>query len=318
MASFRDMDSSCDLVGAVWDGLATEDSPYRHAAIIFVASALLTFFTSTLSKNYSQVDKLWSILPVLYAWIPVSDSRTLLMACLATVWGVRLTFNFYRRGGYLWPPWQGDEDYRWAEIQGGSFLAILKNPIAWMVFNLVFISFYQNVILLWIVAPSFVAYTMASNPACRASIDESIIELGVADILTAVAFLFWVLIETVADKQQYDFQTEKYRLKNAGEPLTGEYADGFKQSGLFAIVRKPNYAAEQAIWITFFVFSFLLVSWNWAGLGVLQLVLLFQTSGWFTEKISRSKYSRYDAYMRRVPLYVPNPFHDRGSKSKDQ
>ena len=24
----------------------------------------------------------------------------------------RLTYNFNRRGGYSWPPWKGDEDYR--------------------------------------------------------------------------------------------------------------------------------------------------------------------------------------------------------------
>jgi steroid 5-alpha reductase family enzyme len=34
------------------------------------------------------------------------------MAALAAVWGLRLTYNFYRRGGYAWPPWTGEEDYR--------------------------------------------------------------------------------------------------------------------------------------------------------------------------------------------------------------
>ena len=153
-------ESSCDLVGAIWDGIATENSPYRWAAIVFGATVLLTFVTSTLTKNYSQVDKLWSIIPVVYAWMPVCDSRTLVMACLASVWGIRLTYNFHRRGGYQWPPWQGDEDYRWGVIQRGGFLGILKNPLMWTIFNLGFISFYQNVILLWIVAPSFVAYSV--------------------------------------------------------------------------------------------------------------------------------------------------------------
>jgi len=310
-------DSSCDLVGAIWDGVATGDSPYRWAAILFVVAVLGTFVTSTLSKNYSQVDKLWSILPVFYAWMPVCDARTLLMACLASVWGVRLTYNFCRRGGYHWPPWQGEEDYRWSVIQSGGFLSILTNPVVWMIFNFGFISFYQNVILLWIAAPTFVAYTMATTPACREAAQDSI-ELEIGDFLTAVLFLAFVLIEAIADKQQYAFQTEKYRRKTAGEPLMGEYADGFKQTGLFSIVRKPNYAAEQAVWATFFVFSFLVASWNWAGLGILQLILLFQTSGWFTEKISCSKYEQYEEYMKRVPLYIPNPFYGKCTKSKEQ
>ena len=192
---------------------------------------------------------------------------------------------------------------------------MLKNPVVWMIFNFGFISFYQNLLLLWIAAPSFVAYTMATTPACRDAAQENI-ELGEWDILVAIMFLVFVFIETVADNQQYAFQTEKYRRKEASTPLTGEYADGFKRSGLFSIVRKPNYAAEQAIWATFFVFSFLLASWNWSGFGILQLVFLFQTSGWFTEKITRSKYERYTEYMRQVPLYFPHPFYGKSDKSK--
>ena len=34
------------------------------------------------------------------------------MAAVSAVWGLRLTYNFYRRGGYAWPPWTGEEDYR--------------------------------------------------------------------------------------------------------------------------------------------------------------------------------------------------------------
>jgi steroid 5-alpha reductase family enzyme len=302
------LESSCDLVEAIWDGIATENSPYQWAATVFGATVLLTFVVSTLTKNYSQVDKLWSIMPVAYAWMPVCDSRTLVMACLVSVWGIRLTYNFHRRGGYQWPPWQGDEDYRWSVIQRGGFLSILKNPRVWTIFNLGFISFYQNVILLWITAPSFVAYTVATTPACRQVYRDSL-ELGMGDIFTSIVFLAFVVIEAVADRQQYTFQTEKYRRKKHDEILTGEYADGFKQSGLFAVVRKPNYAAEQAIWMSFFIFSFLLVSWNWSVLGIIQLVLLFQTSGWFTEKISKLKYEKYKDYMRQVPLYIPNPFY---------
>jgi hypothetical protein len=56
-------------------------------------------------------------------------------------------------------------------------------------------------------------------------------------ILTSILVLAFVIMEAVADRQQYTFQTENYRLKKHDD----EYADGFKQSGLFAIVRKPNY-----------------------------------------------------------------------------
>mmetsp|Transcript_4282 Transcript_4282/g.7675 ORF Transcript_4282/g.7675 Transcript_4282/m.7675 type:complete len:124 (+) Transcript_4282:137-508(+) len=103
---------ACDLWGGLGLGISYDDGPYRLAIITCGAVALLCFVVSSISKNYSQVDKIWSIIPVVYAWFPVCDSRTLLMACLVTIWGIRLTWNFNRRGGYKWPLWDGDEDYR--------------------------------------------------------------------------------------------------------------------------------------------------------------------------------------------------------------
>jgi steroid 5-alpha reductase family enzyme len=44
--------------------------------------------------------------------IKVDPFRLVLMAAVSAVWGLRLTYNFYRRGGYGWPPWSGEEDYR--------------------------------------------------------------------------------------------------------------------------------------------------------------------------------------------------------------
>ena len=47
--------------------------------------------------------------------------RQTLAASLVTVWGIRLTFNFARKGGYSWKFWEGEEDYRWAIVR--------KNPL---------------------------------------------------------------------------------------------------------------------------------------------------------------------------------------------
>jgi steroid 5-alpha reductase family enzyme len=73
-------------------------------------------------------------------------------------------------------------------------------------------------------------------------------------------------------------------------------------------VRKPNYAAEQFIWFSFYIFSAAATSsfWNWSGGGFLSLIILFQGSGWLTEQITSSKYPEYIEYQRVVPLYVPN------------
>jgi steroid 5-alpha reductase family enzyme len=203
------------------------------------------------------------------------------MACLATVWGVRLTYNFHRRGGYAWPPWTGEEDYRWEQLRLGHYLKILQNPVAWSLFNLTFISFYQNLLLLLIVTPSFVCYTIATDPACVGNAAP----LNLIDVLATILFMFFVVVESIADNQQLTFQTEKYRQINAGQELKGEYKDGFCQSGLYSILRKPNYAAEQSIWISFYIFSIAATGgktlFNWSISGLILLVLLFQGSGMF-------------------------------------
>jgi steroid 5-alpha reductase family enzyme len=331
----------------------------------------LVFVVSQVTRNYSQVDKLWSITPIVYAWILVVDGRTVVMAILVTGWGIRLTYNFHRRGGYKWPPWTGDEDYRWRYIQDGFFLPILQNKILWMVFNLGFISIYQNLILLLIVAPSIIAYLVATkctggdSSGSGSGIGSTntwpyyhdLSSLNEMDFMATILFIFFLVIESIADNQQQRFQEEKHRrrqLAAAGADTTkdgpsssassillvGEYADGFKRSGLFAIVRKPNYASEQAIWISYYLFSIaatissltrttanttntdtntntteeslslwivLPLLFNWSSIGWILLCILFQISGWFTEKITLSKYPiKYRQYMEDTPLYVPN------------
>jgi len=277
-----------------------------------------TYVTSILTRNYSQVDKLWSITPFLYAWILVvaGDARTLLMAVLATLWGLRLTYNFNRRGGYQWPPWKGEEDYRWAYLQKGFYIPVLKNRIVWHIFNFVFISVYQNILLFLIAAPSIAAHLVATNQgSCFGT--NAATSLNTWDGLATLLFLGFLLLETVADNTQYSFQTEKYQRKNAGEPLEGDYADGFCQSGVYAYIRKPNYTGEQGMWCSYCLFSvaallsvngtsYIDCFFNCTLLGPVLLVLLFQGSGDMTEAITISKYPIYTKYQERVPRYLPS------------
>jgi steroid 5-alpha reductase family enzyme len=268
----------------------------RGGIVLAVAFALYAFVASELTGNYSQVDRLWSIVPAVFAWYFAlkggSDARLVLMAALATAWAARLTFNFWRRGGFSWPPWRGIEDYRWAHVRA---LPAFRNRHLWRLFNFGFISVYQLLLLLLITLPS-----VAAAPAVRAP-------LHALDVVFALLFLGLLAVETVADQQQYEFQTEKHRRRAAGEPLTGDYARGFRTTGLFARARRPNFAAEQAIWIAYYGFSVAATGrWlNWSAIGALLLVLLFQGSTDLTERITAAKYPAYAEYQRRVPRFLP-------------
>ena len=83
---------------------------------VMAGVAMLCFIISEITRNYSQVDKLWSLMPIAYSWITATAfpfPRILIMAVLVTVWGLRLSYNFSRKGGYNIIPWKGEEDYRW-------------------------------------------------------------------------------------------------------------------------------------------------------------------------------------------------------------
>ncbi len=85
------------------------------------------------------------------------------------------------------------------------------------------------------------------------------------------------------------------------------YARGFIWEGLWKIVRHPNYASEQAIWISFYLFSVAASGeWlNWSLTGSILLILLFLGSSNFSEEISAKKYPAYQDYQQKVPRFIP-------------
>ena len=265
--------------------------------IIYLVAALLCFVVSTITGNYSQVDKLWSLIPIAYVWMVAVQSgfelRLVLMALLVTAWGFRLSYNFSRRGGYSWKFWTGEEDYRWAVVRAKPEFAAKWR---WLVFNFLFISFYQMGLIL-----------LFTLPAVR-SMDG--MPLGWADYLLAALIIALIVVETVADQQQWNYHKGKKKAQAAGGELPDKYKKGFVHTGLWGLVRHPNYAAEQAIWIVFYFFSVAATGiWlNWSVMGAILLVLLFWGSSSLSESISKGKYPDYAEYLKRVPRFIPFRF----------
>jgi steroid 5-alpha reductase family enzyme len=267
-----------------------------NSSLIALGVVLYCFLVGEITKNYSQTDKLWSLVPIIYTWYVTieggSDPRMVLMSVLVTLWGLRLSLNFARRGGYSLKFWEGEEDYRWEVLRKRPGFS---NPIVWSLFNLLFICLYQHVLIY-----------LFSVPIISGLSDKAPEGLIWADYLLAVLFIGFVIIETLADQQQWNFQKEKYRRIDAGEEL-GEYAHGFVRSGLWGLVRHPNYMAEQSIWIVFYFFSVVATGeWiNWSIAGALLLLILFKSSSDFSEEISAEKYPEYKDYQNKVPRFVP-------------
>lgn len=261
---------------------------------VYAIAAGVCFIVSSATKNYSQVDKLWSIIPIPYVWIIAYNTdfepRILLMAFLVSIWAVRLTYNFARRGGYSWKIWTGEEDYRWAILRAKPEF---QSQWKWSAFNLFFISAYQMALILFFTLPALKAM-------------ESNIPIGIFDYILAAIFVALVIMEYIADNQQYYYQEEKYRQKKIGK-VADFYKIGFTHTGLWAYMRHPNYSAEQAIWIVFYFFSVIATDiWlNWSIAGALLLVLLFKGSSDFSEEETEKKYPLYKKYIKEVGRFLP-------------
>jgi steroid 5-alpha reductase family enzyme len=259
--------------------------PLVVCLLICLCLTLATWVVSIATREYSWVDRIWSIAPVAYVWVFAVaggfDPRLVLMAGLVILWGIRLTFNFARKGGYR----PGGEDYRWAVLRRRM------SPATFQVFNLFFISIYQNALILLFCLPAYTVFESAGEP------------LGVWDVVLAVLYLALLAGETVADEQQWVFHRWK-----AAERSSGRSAEpGFLQTGLFRYSRHPNFFFEQAQWWVFYGFAIAATGeWlHWTIAGAMLLTLLFVGSTMFTESISRSKYPDYDAYRARTSAIVP-------------
>ncbi|MDH6180795.1 steroid 5-alpha reductase family enzyme [Microbacteriaceae bacterium SG_E_30_P1] len=253
-------------------------------AVLLTAAAVCAFvwIASLITKDHSWVDRLWSVVPVVYVWIfaayaGLADARLNVMAVLVTLWGARLTFNFARKGGYT-----GTEDYRW------PILRARMKPWQFEIFNLFFIVLYQNTILVLITLPALTAYEHRSTP------------FGVLDAVVAAVFLLFLVGETVADQQQWNF----HRAKKAGG---SDFRPRFLQSGLWRYSRHPNFFFEQAQWWVFFLFGAVAAGslLQWTVLGAALLTGLFIGSTIFTESITKSKYPEYAEYQRSTSPIVP-------------
>ncbi|CAB4423696.1 unnamed protein product [Rhizophagus irregularis] len=293
--------------------------PLTSAIILCLAFALWVWILSTITRNFSQVDRLWSILPVIFTWhfilhgcwksssisLPNEsifnscnlNARGVILCLLTTIWGARLTYNYARKGGYKWE----SEDYRWS---------IVKYRIHWIIFevlNIIFISLYQCFLLLAMTFPSYAVWYSAPTSS-----------LNLWDLFASILFIGFLIGEIVSDNQQWRFQSEKYKLiAKANENLKrtaifeGDYSFGFITRGLFRYSRHPNYFCEMGIWWSYYIFSIAAASsksqWilNWTMIGTLSLTILFQITTHLTETISRKKYPMYELYKKNTSRLIP-------------
>ena len=292
------------ILGFVLGGFELSDLQKKIFIVLLIicaSSALYCFIVGEIAKNNSQMDKLWSLLPIAYTWVIAAmggmDARLVTYAAITTLWGFRLTFNFARKGAYRLRFWEGEEDYRWEILRKTKFF---NTRFKWAFFDLFFICIYQNALVLAMCLPAL---------ACVGSQEA----FGAFDFIAAGSALFFLLIEFVADEEQWKFQETKKKLLKDGKTLSEldyPYNIGFNTQGLWGFMRHPNYLGEQAIWLCLYIFTIgagvtSYAIFNWTLFGPMFIVLLFLGSSTFGEAISSSKYPLYKDYQSCVFKYRP-------------
>jgi steroid 5-alpha reductase family enzyme len=281
-----------------------DTNPLITSFAFSLALAPVVLVISELNKNYSQIDRLWSILPTvynahyaLYAYLAgLETTRMGAVALASTIWSCRLTYNYWRRGGYQ----VGSEDYRWEVVKDYA------GPTLMFLFNVVFISFAQSFLLFIVTTPTYIVLLLG-----RLSAVSSFPAFTTVDGIMFGTMVILIGLTAIADQQQWNFHNAKAAYRKTAKVPSGYDRDeldrGFNSSGFFAYSRKPNYAFEQAIWCTLYIWSCTATGtyYNWSGIGALSYLILFQSSTWITELLSERRYPEYKEYRRQVGKFIP-------------
>ena len=214
-----------------------------------------------------------------------------LMAVLVSVWGLRLTYNFSRRGGYSIRFWTGEEDYRWAVLRAKPELTAKWR---WMLFNFFFISLYQMGLILLITLP---AVRSLERPSLRR---DGLFARGI-DSGNCV-------IETLADQQQWNYHKEKRKAMAAGGDIPEKYKKGFVHNGLVGPCASSQLCCRTSGMDSLLLFQCI------CHRELAKLVYYWSYSfgscfSWgssnFSESISAGKYPEYEEYKKKVPRFIP-------------
>ena len=208
-----------------------QGTPYGEALDLAIVFAIACWLLSVITREYSWVDRIWSICPAIYCLIVAADSdfsstRLNVMTLLVVAWSVRLTFNFARRGGYR----AGSEDYRWQVVQERL------GPVKFQFLNIAFVAPGQMFVIWLFTSPVHQAWSGHNQT------------LNYVDIIAIILFVVFLAVETINDERMWTFQQDKKRKLKAGEPVT----QPFITSGFFKYCRHPSYICEMGMWTVFY------------------------------------------------------------------
>lgn len=237
----------------------------------------LVWIASVKLRDASIIDPCWGLGFVLIAWQSAlingfTDSRTILLVTLITIWGTRLSaFLLYRNHGH-------GEDRRYTVMREHHGLRF------WWVS--LFTVFLLQAILLWLIAwPFQVAMARRHSPGWN--------------WLDAIGLVVWTagfLFEAVGDWQLARFKSDP---ANANRVM---------DRGLWRYTRHPNYFGDCCVWWGIYLIAATGgASWTIAS-PLLMTVLLLKVSGVsLLESTIIDRRPDYAQYQAQTSAFFPWP-----------
>ncbi|CAI8383704.1 MAG: Uncharacterised protein [Flavobacterium sp. SCGC AAA160-P02] len=245
------------------------------SSVIFFCMILLWLLSIPI-KNVSIVDAFWGmgfvIVNIVYFVLePEIFNRTLLITCLISIWGIRLSIYLLKRN-YGKP-----EDYRYQEFRKHYGA---KNY--WW-FSLFQVFFLQGFLILIVSLPLFGSFSNTTSN-----------ELNLLDYFALFTWIIGFLFESIGDYQLTKFKKNPI---NKGKILN---------TGLWRFTRHPNYFGDATVWFSFGLFS-IASGGYWHIIGSLIMIfLIVKISGvaMLERSLIKTKLS-YKEYIETTNAFFP-------------
>ena len=238
---------------------------------------LVGWIISVIAKDASIVDILWGLAFVAITWAAFAaghgaPGRSVLLAVLVTVWGVRLaTYLAWRNLGK-------GEDYRYRAMRKHK-----PNFVHWSLYGV----FGLQAVLAYVV----------SLPVQIAMQDRTPVAIGPLAYIGAALWAVGMFFETTGDLQLARFKADP---ANKGKVM---------DRGLWSLTRHPNYFGDFCVWWGLFVVA---AETGTALIGVVgpiaMTVLLTRVSGKaLLERTIGRRRPGYEEYVARTNGFFPGP-----------
>ena len=267
------------LIVSVIVGYAARNlNPVFIVLIADIAGTLAVYVMGRLFHNASFYDAYWSIAPLAITifWVlgpfphRAVTIRQAIVSVLVFIWGLRLTWNWAHQ-------WQGikHEDWRYRDLRE-------KNPLWFWLIELVGIDVMPTVIVFLACLPLYPVLVAGTG------------HFGVLDMIACIITVGAIAIETIADRQLWQFTRQKTR---SGEIMT---------KGLWAYSRHPNYFGEITFWWGIYLFGLAAnAAYWWTIIGPLSITLLFAlVSVPLMEKRNLAGRPGYAAIIKKIPPLI--------------